>query len=168
MNGARRFTDYKTGKPPGFHVLLNTVQAHLRQKVAEGLALQAAVYARSEPDVQGRYLHIGEKEPKAGDAGRSLALDLSDDEMREAFDQAIHVLLAAYSAGSFPPRLLDNKGNKEGSACRYCDVQEACLQGDSGIRGRFELWHAEQPEEPSSEHLTEDFLRWLQLGRAAQ
>ncbi len=168
VNGARRFTDYKTGRPPGYDVLIKSVPARLLKKVAEGLALQAAVYARSEPDVEGRYLHIGELEPKAGDAGRSLALDLSNDELRGAFDQAIHVLLAAYSAGSFPPRLLNNKGTEEGPACRNCDVQEACLRGDSGIRGRFELWHAEQPEEPSSEELTADFLRWLQLGRTAK
>ena len=30
--------------------------------------------------------------------------------------------------------------NVEPDACRYCDVAEACLRGDSGARGRLRAW----------------------------
>jgi len=43
-------------------------------------------------------------------------------------------------AGTFFPRLVDPDADKEPRACDYCGVAEACLRGDSGVRGRLRDW----------------------------
>ena len=59
------------------------------------------------------------------------------------------MVLAAWDAGEFFPRLVDEKG-AEPDACRFCDVAEACLRGDSGARARLAAWTGAQHDDPSS------------------
>lgn len=166
VDGRRRFTDYKTGRPPGYETkTAKTVQKHLQEKLAAGVALQAAVYAASEAEAEGRYLHIGQDQPAFGDAGRSVSLDLNgDEEVRAIFEDVLGLLVGNYRAGIFPPRLVDPKGKEEGPWCRYCEVADACLRGDSGIRGRFERWLEPSGETPESGAPSGPFLDWLRLG----
>src|SRR5262249_5925011 len=72
------------------------------------------------------------------EAVRELAADATDAELSGAFDTAVRHALAAWDAGSFYPQLAQpGKPEKEGEACRSCDVREACLRGDSSARARL-------------------------------
>jgi len=48
-------------------------------------------------------------------------------------------VFAVLDAGSFFPRLLEPDGSAH-ERCTFCEVQEACLRGDSGSRLRLERW----------------------------
>ena len=46
----------------------------------------------------------------------------------------------AWIAGSFFPRLYDPVRDREPEACRFCEVAQACLRGDSGARRGLVAW----------------------------
>lgn len=156
VGAALRFTDYKTGKPLAEQRRATSRAEALRTKVARGDALQAVAYALSE----GVCDALAPRPPAAPEAakpsdhatGRYLYLrpDLADEvrvlearataELAEPFARAVRTALAAWDAGHLPPRLDLPADGGEPPACRYCDVKEACLRGDSGVRQRILRW----------------------------
>jgi superfamily I DNA/RNA helicase len=146
--GVLRFTDYKTGRPLVTQRRPATRAGRLAQLVARGEALQAVAYARAGgPAAAGRYLFL---RPDLDDALR--VLDAPDGgELVEPFERAVATLLAAWDAGSFPPRLLQYDRDEEPAACARCDVKQACLRGDSGARLRVGRWMARLSGEPSAD-----------------
>lgn len=58
----------------------------------------------------------------------------------ELFDTASGVLFDAWDAGGFFPRLRQAESDVEPGSCRFCDVKQACLRGDSGARRRLGRW----------------------------
>ncbi|MDP7572753.1 MAG: hypothetical protein QF391_14215, partial [Myxococcota bacterium] len=42
--------------------------------------------------------------------------------------------------GSFFPRLMEPGKDVSSGRCEYCEVREACLQGDGGARARLGRW----------------------------
>jgi hypothetical protein len=147
---ALRLTDYKSGRP----ALGQTSEAGRRngqlRLVAGGRLLQGAVYAFAAEGLAprgatGRYLHLA---PLEDERTREIAARSDDAELRAAFEGSVRAAAAAWSAGAFFPRLLAPDGRSEGPACRYCDLKEACLRGDSGARRRLREW-ALAPEAPA-------------------
>ncbi|HJO22937.1 MAG: PD-(D/E)XK nuclease family protein [Myxococcota bacterium] len=119
--------DYKTGKAK--------TQKSLLKNVARGEALQAAAYAFGTGG-EGRYLYL------AGDAGGGSAVsaEACDAELRAAFEVSVGTVLAALGTGSFFPRLMEPGKDVSSGRCEYCEVREACLQGDGGARARLGRW----------------------------
>ena len=56
-------------------------------------------------------------------------------------DEQVTILLRAFRAGAFGPRLEDASGN-EPRQCDWCEVSSACVRGDSGARHRLARWLA--------------------------
>ncbi len=111
-------TDYKTGKSG----------AKPRTLLRKGERLQAAVYACCDAgDAEGRYVYLA-PDSKRGD-------DREDRSAAAELVRVVDILLAAWRAGLAVPRWEAPGG--EGPACRYCDLQEACLKGDSTFRARL-------------------------------
>jgi hypothetical protein len=63
-----------------------------------------------------------------------------DRELAELFAGTAASLLALWDAGSFFPRLVEPNGLKEPVRCKFCEVAEGCLRGDSGARRRLFEW----------------------------
>ncbi|MEM7518532.1 MAG: hypothetical protein AAF368_16615, partial [Planctomycetota bacterium] len=59
-------------------------------------------------------------------------------DFRKAFDDAVSTVGKALRQGGLPPRLFDHgKEGEEGVACKWCQVSEACLRGDTGAKRRL-------------------------------
>lgn len=127
VSGSRRLVDYKTGKTHS--------QKKLHEEVAAGEQLQAAAYAFGSQGV-GRYLYLAE------DRVEKAIVEASSEDaaLHEAFEEAVSTALLAFDAGAFFPRLTDATGTQPASQCAYCEVREACVQGDAGARARFARW----------------------------
>ena len=136
-----RLTDYKCGAPPGKSAASPDRHAMaLREGIAQGTLLQASVYAAAAGAAgQGRYLYLA---PDLPDPVRELAAP--DDP--ERFAAVVGTLLAAWDVGAFVPRLHDPAKDREPFTCQGCDVKEACLRGDSGVRLRLGEWAARAPD----------------------
>lgn len=151
-DGGVRLTDLKTGKPIDGSKTHAARRKHFLKAVARGEKLQAVAYllaaertSKEGPEdstgsgpgaerAQGRYLFLGpELEPEI----RTFAVEPSDDDFKEAFFEASRKVLEAWDHGTFFPRLVDPKGEKEPTRCSYCAVAEACSRGDSGARRRL-------------------------------
>ena len=131
------FTDYKTGKPAVTVKTPSKRAEKLREAVANGSTLQAVAYALSEDvGTKGRYLYLG---PELDPCVRVLAADESGD-LADVFQHTVSTILNAWDRGSFPPRLREVGEDEEPPACKYCDVKQACLRGDSGVRARLGNW----------------------------
>jgi RecB family exonuclease len=130
--GLLRLVDYKTGKP----ISHRDARAELVRRAARGRSLQAAAYAFATGG-EGRLLYLRTSQ----DAGGVASLRADDAEARAAFDDTVARLLAAFEAGSFFPRLAKPDEPGAPTACtRFCEVREACLQGDAGARRRIFQW----------------------------
>jgi hypothetical protein len=144
-----RLTDYKSGRPE--KAKTGTQHSHLLRDIAHGKRLQAAAYVqavRGEP-VEARYLHL--RPMNEGEApARAVGVRGDDAGAADAFRDAVRVLLQAWDAGSFFPRLTTPDGREEGPRCRTCEVAEACLRQDSGARRRLVEWALKQGEEGSA------------------
>jgi RecB family exonuclease len=163
VGAALRFTDYKTGKPLADQVRPASRAKRLAELVARGEALQAVVYARAGgPEATGRYLFL---KPELADGVRVLDVAASG-ELAEPFERAVQVALAAWDAGSFPPRLVQYGRDEEPETCRGCDVKEACLRGDSGARLRVGRWMERLSSEPSADAAEAAAARIWQLAGA--
>jgi RecB family exonuclease len=163
VGAALRFTDYKTGKPLAEQVKPASRSRRLAQLVARGEALQAVVYARAGgPQATGRYLFL---RPDLAEAQRVLDVPASG-ELVEPFERAVQTVLAAWDAGSFPPRLRRHDRDEEPPACRGCEVKEACLRGDSGARARMARWMERLATETSSDAAEACAARIWQLAGA--
>jgi len=132
-------TDLKTGRPLSEGVKPETRSKHFLAQVAAGERLQAVAYALAGEvegqSVVGRYLFLGKPDGEVPE--RSFAVTAGAPGFREAFEAAVAAALGARDQGAFLPRLLDADLEKEGPACRTCDVRQACLQGDSGATRRL-------------------------------
>jgi RecB family exonuclease len=135
--GGLLLTDYKTGKPIASQKRAAARNEQLRRQIASGRSLQAMLYARAGgAGARGRYLFLTERAPE-----EARALEVVDQApFTEPFDAALLTLLEVWDRGSFLPRLREADRDEEPSACRFCDVKEACLRGDSGARLRLESW----------------------------
>ena len=112
------------------------------------IPLEPATYANpGGPAATGRYLFL---RPDLADALRVLDVP-GGGELVEPFERAMVTLLAAWDAGSFPPRLFQHDRDEEPAACAACDVKEACLRGDSGARLRVGKWMGRLSSEPSAD-----------------
>ncbi len=135
-DGRLRWTDYKTGRP----ISTSKREARRREQFLEGVRkgkyLQGVAYLlASEGEAVGRYLYL-----KPGLEDRAFEVTGADQDLAEAFAASSAAVLGAWDAGSFFPRLVETNGRKEPNACRFCDVAEACLRGDSGVRMRLFEW----------------------------
>ncbi len=149
-------TDLKVGKPLSEAKQEATRRRHLLDAVGSGRRLQAAAYALSGAGgpqaIAGRYLFLGR--PEDATLPRAQGLPGDDAEARQRFSEAVRVLWAARERGTFLPRLLDDKLEEEGSACRYCAMVEACSQRDSGATRRLARWVEAARERPDGEART--------------
>ncbi len=148
-DGASLFTDWKTGRPLSIKKRPENRRADLIAKIGSGALLQAVAYRRSAgPGARGRYFYL-----KPEVEIREFAVE-QDPEIDAAFDRAVAAGLAAHTAGSFFPRLVDPVGQKEPRRCDYCEVAEACLRGDSGARRRLFEWSTRgEAEDPAGRAL---------------
>ena len=151
--GGLVFTDYKTGKPIASQRRAAAREAELLRQVASGRALQAALYARSGGEAaRGRYLFLSERAPE--EARALVARDEAP--LSQAFDDALAVLLDVWDQGSFLPRLRQADRDEEPGSCRFCDLKEACLRGDSGARLRLERWSLHDGTRGDAERIAAD------------
>jgi RecB family exonuclease len=140
-----RLTDYKTGAPLSTDAKEDTRHRKLVAKIAAGTTLQAALYARATGPVGaaptlGRYLYIKPDPPGGEFPERAFEVAADDAQARDALSAAVRALLAVWREGAFFPRLLDRDGTKEPELCERCEVKQACVRGDSGLRDRLQLW----------------------------
>lgn len=125
--GVPRLVDYKTGRP--------RTQKKLAQDVAHGSQLQAAAYAFGS-EGEGRYLYLA-----AGATPGAVVEAAADDAaLRAAFERAVAIALAAFDAGAFFPRLCEPHETGPARHCDWCEVRQACLQGDASARARLAAW----------------------------
>ena len=135
IGGERVLTDWKTGN---LGVSNKTPEARAREylkKLGAGKLLQGHAYALT--GARGRYVHL---DPKHDDALRVLEAETGGSQ-QVAFETTVATLLAARDAGAFPPRLRNRDEDSEPYMCSAtCDVRQACLRGDSGVRRRIGAW----------------------------
>jgi RecB family exonuclease len=153
-------TDYKTGKPHSDKKTEAARHKELLESVRAGERLQAVVYALAagrEGD-SGRYVYL-QPDPDLDPERRIASVAAGDSDMEEAFLKAARAVLGAWDRGTFLPRLIRARGDREPRPCEWCRVSEACLRGDSGSRGRLREWidaRAEvEPEEPAERSVLE-------------
>ncbi len=141
--GRRRWIDLKTGRPLSTAAKPDTRRKHLLQSVAKGTHLQALAYASAAapsedgPDgtqTQGAYVFLAPELPREH---ALWVMDLDDDELRRTFERTTRALAGAWESGCFFPRLIEPDRDQAPTACGYCEVAEACHQGDSGARLRL-------------------------------
>jgi hypothetical protein len=151
-NATFRLTDYKTGKPLSTARKDATRRDHFLREVEAGRRLQAVAYALAagarepwRPDALGRYLFLRQG---VAPEHREAAAWSSAVPFAEAFEAAVRTALAAWDAGAFFPRLVVPDKDEEPALCRFCEVREACLRGDSGARRRLAAW-AEARRQPT-------------------
>ena len=139
IDGVIRLTDFKTGAYRGsLAVGEETRDKAFARDVGSGNMLQAVAYALAvdEPGTVGRYLFVRPNVPEQV-AARDFVLGSEQGEaVSDAFSQAVRTLGRAWDAGIFLPKLSEFGGTATPQACEYCDVKEACLQGDTGSRRR--------------------------------
>jgi len=158
VDGARRFTDWKTGGPV---VTARTPDSRIsghRRKLASGELLQAHAYALT--GARARYVFL---RPGLDDALCVLEAE-PDAASRAAFEASVSTLLEARTSGVLIPRLRRSDRDEEPSACSSCDVKQACLRGDSGVRRRLGAWIGAIGDDATP---TECVIRdWWQLAEA--
>ncbi len=158
----RVLVDYKIGEPHSRARRESTRRAHLARAIARGERLQIAVYARRAG--AGAYLYL---EPELEADQRRAQLAAADAECTATLDGALATLLDAWDAGTFFPRLLDDKREQDGEECAHCEVAEACSRGDSGEKRRWREWLALAAQQPPASATERTLAALWQLGRAA-
>ena len=147
-------TDFKTGKVMRSAELRKTGVATGRflQPLAYAVAAAAELGERG-PSVRGRYLYLkADAETEVADVSLGAEWEAHLGELAAALD----TLVGGWVAGSFFPRLHDEKRDKEPDACRYCDVAPACSRRDSGAkRALLALARGEAGDDPGSLALRE-------------
>jgi hypothetical protein len=136
QGAALRLVDYKTGAGRGLRGRsADERRAKLLASVAAGANLQAPAYAFGGGGT-GRYLFLA----RGADEAAVFEADADDEPLREAFVAAVATALGAAQSGSFLPRLTRPDETAPPPHCDWCDVREACLQGDAGARARLFDW----------------------------
>ena len=134
-DGTLVLSDYKTGKPLSSGKKADTRLRHLRREIAQGKALQAALYAAAGGgrETLGRYVYL------KPDLDPELALQGitgDDPAVTKALPERAATLLGALEEGVLPP-LLEEAPGRANKACTHCELKDACLHGDSGARTRL-------------------------------
>jgi hypothetical protein len=142
-------TDYKTGRPLSEKKTAPARRRDLLEAVGAGARLQAAAYALAggQPGDSGRYLFL-RPDPEVSPEQRIASVSVDDREIIEAFLWAARAALDAWDSGSFLPRLIEPRGDREPRFCATCRVAEACLRGDSGARARLRDWIDARTSDP--------------------
>lgn len=170
-DGGRLWTDYKTGlRAVSAAKTPSTRRRHLLEEIGRGTLLQAVAYALAgdpERDL-GRYLYLHPDLPPETDR-REFTLRASDEEVLSRFEAAVGALLAIWDRGAFFPRLVaPDPDYRTPTACRYCELKAACVQGDSGARRRQREWSLALRTEPPTDATLLAFLcAWLLPSREA-
>ncbi len=60
----------------------------------------------------------------------------ADPEVEEALRRSVHTLWTGMHAGSLFPRLFTEK-KKASPECEYCEIEPACIRGDSSMKRRL-------------------------------
>ncbi len=159
-------TDYKTGRCFAPGKTEKTWRRQLRTGILRGERLQAVAYARSGGEqAVGRYLFLaparGQEQPR-----RVLDVAFDDGQAHQDFLTAAGTLLSAWQLGTLAPRLLGPDLLKEPAACGTCPVREACVQQDSGQRGRFRKMIERLRAGAGSDELSGALLKWFDLAAA--
>ncbi len=128
--------DYKLGRNPIRGKRAETRRRHLVEHVRGGKLLQGVAYAVGSDGV-GRYLFLS---PALEQHERELQISAGDTELVEAFEHAALGIIDGWDQGAFVPRLSEPRRDYEPRACRYCEVSEACVRGDSTARARLVRW----------------------------
>ncbi len=132
--------DYKSGRPPSAAKGEGKRQEHLLERIARGAALQGPAYAAAASSLptKGRYLYL-RPDISGPEESRLVETSPADPEVEAAFSRAVGVIARAWRSGAFFPRVEEANGAVP-SACRWCEVREACLRDDSGFRSRLVGW----------------------------
>lgn len=152
-----RLTDYKTSRRGPFDQLrtAKAQRSRLVRSVLEGERLQALAYLRAAgSEARARYLFVS---PHVT-AEPELVLSPEDEELQQAFDQAIGRALDVWMSGQLFPRLSEPGHNNEPAACDFCELAQACRRNDSGARGRVR--HALARAQPQPPHLSAAWHLW--------
>lgn len=157
----RCLIDVKTGRSISQAKRESTRRAHFEAEIARGARLQAPLYQLGGgPGAVGSYVFL---DPEIDDAHAVFSVGPDDELLLDAAHDALEVLLKAWEAGAFAPRLVDARGD-EPPACRFCELAEACLRGDSGARARLSGWLESGSPESEAESRLRSVLR---LGEGA-
>jgi hypothetical protein len=158
-------TDYKTSAPWSWRESEAARMLDLLGHVERGENLQAAAYASIGSKAVGRYLFL---RPEGEPPSRSLSAAGDDGRFRQAFEQAVVRLWEGWDEGAFFPRFVDPDGTKEPRLCRFCEVSEACLRGESTARLRFLRWLNARETDLGSETVRSVFLLGRTLDEATR
>jgi len=130
--------DFKTGAPLSLAVRADTRHKHFVKAITSGRALQTLAYVHG---------HDGDSNQRAGayvfldpDLAPEHALFVAtreDTDLCRSFEQTLKSLIDAWDAGVFFPRLVQAQRDQAPGSCRFCELREACWQGDSGARARL-------------------------------
>lgn len=141
-------TDYKSGRPILSASTEDARRRQGRQAIQKGKALQTAAYAGAAGAKGfGRYLFL---DPEVNDQARELTIAGDDTEMMADFQIVVSALLGAWDSGVFLPRLTAPEGGDASRACGLCEMREACVQYDSGMRRRLLAWVGAAPVDRAS------------------
>ena len=158
------YTDYKTGRRS-----ISTAEKEaarrksLLEQVRAGLRLQVPAYALASGG-SGRYLFL---HPEI-DGPRVFETDGDDTEIVEAFEAAVAAALDAWRQGAFTPRVVEADRDREPKRCRWCEVAQACVRGDSGARRRLRRWAEGEPSATAGPVAAAHKLWRLPLDRSAR
>ncbi|RME21162.1 MAG: PD-(D/E)XK nuclease family protein, partial [Deltaproteobacteria bacterium] len=155
-------TDYKTGKPVSTLKTPARRDAAVFDALARGERIQAALYARAAGgDSVGRYLSLKPDVVEADDNRREARLPSETNTRPEVMDRlalVVERVMRAWDAGSLLPRLVDDRGEVP-SACDWCRVRAACLQGDTTARKRLLAWAEGESRGPRGPASARDLWR---------
>jgi hypothetical protein len=130
----RCLTDYKTGTR-------RVTDDGVVKAIGRGELLQSVAYVLADggPASRGRYLYL--KPDPEGDGALHRPLEVAGEPGElEAFERSVETIVAAWKVGAFVPRVADRGKDSDGGWCRSCEVQQACLQGDSTFNRRLRRW----------------------------
>jgi hypothetical protein len=130
-------TDYKNGRPPSDAKTAAKRREHLASFIARGRGLQGSAYARSggPGSAEGRYLYLRPEIP-GPEESRTFRIASDDVELEGIFLEAVSVIVEAWRAGAFFPRVEEPDGSFP-PQCRWCPILQACLRDDSAYRRRL-------------------------------
>ena len=133
------FSDYKTGALISDAKTEKTRDKNWIEEMQTGRHLQAVAYtrARETADDVGRYLFL---DPETSLEQLEFAVARGADRFQQAFDEVARHLLELRRNGHYVPRLVSPGGGSEGRRCLHCEVAEACIRGESNMRGRLGRW----------------------------
>ncbi len=129
--------EYKSGRAfvDGVHPTTRT--RRLVQTLARGEGVQVPAYLHTPGAAGARLVFLG---PGLPDERRETEFDATDEAVLDAFRERTDAVFHALETGLRPPRLISDPGAASagiGEACAFCEMQMACLQGDSAQLGRL-------------------------------